>query len=271
MHPVLFSLGPISINTINIFLVLAFLFSGYVFWRHSRDEHYKEEIVFDGFLLAIVAGLLSARIGYILLNFEDFGFSFLKWVDILTNPGVSGVVGLVAMASYLLRFAKKNKWDEWEILDFWAPAMSLGLVFLYAGMFFDAGSYGVVTNLPLGVKFPGSFEARHPLQLYYALVYLILFIYLQWVENQYRTFEWYRFGKKTAQTGFVTAMFLVVTGVVTVALSFLKQNPILLLGVNLEIPIGFLALIFGLGLLFVRSGRELPLLKKKRYGKVERL
>lgn len=271
MHPVLFNLGPISINTINLFLVLAFLLSGYVFWKRGRDEHYKEEIIFDGFLLSLIVGVISARLGFILLNAGSFGFSFLKWIDIFANPGLSGVVGLFAMGVYLHRFAKKNKWDGLEILDFWVSAMSLGLAVLHLGMFFDMGSYGIVTNLPIGVKFPGSFEARHPLQLYYALFYVVLFVYLQWVEYQYRTFEWYRFGKKTAQTGFLLAMAMITTGIISIVFSFLKQTPILFLGINFEIIVGFLSFIFGVILLYVRSGRELPFFKKRQHGKIERL
>lgn len=271
MHPILFNLGPISINTVNVFLVLAFLLSGYVFWKRGRDEHYKEEIIFDGFLLSLIVGLISARVGFVLLNLDTFGFSFLKWIDIFAHPGLSGIVGLFAMGIYIYRFSRKNKWDGFEILDFWVSAMSLGLAVLHLGMFFDLNSYGIVTNLPIGVKFPGSFEARHPLQLYYAGFYLLLFVYLQWAEFQYRTFEWYRFGKKTAQTGFLLAMAMITSGIVMIAFSFLKEAPDVLFGVNLEIIVGFLSFIFGIILLYVRSGRELPFFKKRQHGKIERL
>lgn len=271
MYPVLFNLGPISINTINLFLVLAFLLSGYIFWKRGREEHYKEEIIFDGFLLSLIVGVISARLGFVLLNAGSFGFSVLKWIDIVSFPGFNGMLGLVAMGIYLYRFAKKNKWDGFEILDFWVSAMALGLAFLQIGLFFDTGSYGIVTNLPVGMTFPGSFEARHPLQLYYAVFYLGLFAYLQWVEFQYRTFEWYRFGKKTAQTGFLLAMALIANGIVTIGFSFLKNSPVLVLGVNLEIIAGFLSFIFGVILLYIRSGRELPFFKKRQYGRIERL
>jgi prolipoprotein diacylglyceryltransferase len=255
----------------NLFLVLAFLFSGFIFWKRGKEEHYKEEVIFDGFLLTGIFGVLAARLGFIILNPNIFGLSLFKWLDFMSYPGFNGVIGLIFMALYLYRFAKKNKWDGYEILDFWSLASSLGLAILHIGLFFDSGSFGVVTKLPIGVIFPGSFEPRHPVQLYYALFYFALFAYLQWSEWQYRSFEWYRYGKKTAQTGFLLAMTMILAGIGQVLLSFLKQTPVMAFGVNLELVTGFLAFILGIIILYLRSGRELPFFKKGHHGKIERL
>lgn len=271
MYPVLFTLGPISINTLNVFLALAFLVSSFIFWKRGREEHYKEELIFDGFLLSGIVGVIFARIGFVVLHAGDFGLAINKWFDVLSYPGLSGTVGLVAMGLYLYRFAKNHKWDAFEILDFWSGAMALGLAVLQVGLFFDGGGSGLPTQLPIGVVFPGNFEARHPVQLYFAVFYLLLFIYLQWAEFNYRTFEWYRSGKKTAQTGFLISIAMISSGIVQVGLSFLKIPTAEFFGVNIDQATGLLLFIAGLVLLYVRSGRELPILKRRRYAKVERL
>lgn len=271
MYPVLFSLGPITITTINVFLALAFLVSSFIFWKRGREEHYKEELLFDGFLLSGLAGVLAARIGYIALNAGDFGLSLLRWLDVFSYPGFSGSIGLAVMGMYLYRFAQRNKWDGFEILDFWAPAIALGLAVLHIGMFFDAGGYGLPTDLPWGVIFPGTFESRHPVQLYFALFYVLLFAYLQWVEFHYRTFEWYRSGKKTAQTGFLIAIAMSAAGISQVVFSFLKENLVQLYGVGVDQVVGLVLFLVGVGILYVRSGRELPFWKRRRHAKVERL
>lgn len=271
MFPVLFSLGPITFKTISLFLILAFLVSSFIFWRRGREEHYKEELLFDGFLLSGLVGVLAARAGYVVLNAGDFGFSLVRWLDFFSYPGFSGSIGLAVMGIYLHRFAKRSKWDSFEILDFWAPAMALGLAVLHVGLFFDGGGYGLASTLPWAVTFPGSFAARHPVQLYFAIFYVVLFAYLQWAEFHYRTFEWYRSGKKTAQTGFLVAVAMSTTGLVHVIFSFLKENPTQLYGIGIDQVIGMVLFFVGVGTLYVRSGKELPFLKRRRHAKVERL
>lgn len=258
MFPILIALGPLTIKTISLFYALAFLASGFIFWRRGREEHYKEDVLFDGFLLSIVAAVMFSRFGYILFHFDIFGFSVLKWVDFLTYPGMSGVFALIAAGAYLYRFAGKQKWDNFEILDFWAPAMTLGLAIISLGMFFDGGGYGNATNLPIGVTFPNLVEPHHPIQLYLLIFYLLLFVYLSWAEYHYRTFEWYRSSKKTAQTGYLTSVFVIAVGLINFVLSFFRPPTLVFYSVNIDLLISLLAFIAGVVMLYVRSGRVLP-------------
>ena len=81
MFPILLSLHPLTIYTIGVFMLIAFLVSGYVFWRKGREEHYQEEELFDAFLLTTLWGAVWARIGFVIINFGNFGFAPLKWLD----------------------------------------------------------------------------------------------------------------------------------------------------------------------------------------------
>ena len=74
MYPTLLSIGPVSIQTAGIFSVLAFLFTGFYFWKKSREEHYNEIEIFDGFILATIFSFIVARAVYIILNFGQFIF-----------------------------------------------------------------------------------------------------------------------------------------------------------------------------------------------------
>lgn len=273
MFPTLFSLGPLSIKTLSVFLALAFIMSSFIFWRRGREEHYKEDQLFDGFLLSVVVGLLAARIGFIIMHFGQFGASVVQMLDIVSNPGFSGLAGVVVAGLYLYRFAQRNKWDAYEIMDFWATAMALGLAIVYTGMFFDGSGYGYATGLPWGVVFPGVVEPHHPAQLYLAGFYMLLFWYLSWVEYRYRTFEWYRSGKKTAQTGFVISSFVIASGFMQVLLTFVKPPLMTLAFVNVDRLIAFVHLIAGILMLYVRAGRVLPFSEesRKRKARLERL
>lgn len=258
MYPVLFAYGPLTIKTMSLFLLLAFLSSAFIFWRRGREEHYKEDQLFDGFLLAVIFGLIIARVVYVVTNFQVFGFSFLNWLDVLSNPGFSGFAGLVASGWYLFRYSRKNRWDEYEVLDFFAPAVAIALTFASFGTFLDGSGYGYETNLPVGVTFPNVLEPHHPVQLYFFVFYLMLYLYLTWAEYHYRTFNWYRFSKSTAQTGFLLSAFIISVGLINFIFSFLKPPSLEIFGINLQAALSLVAFFIGVGLLYVRSGRVIP-------------
>lgn len=234
---------------------LAIFFAGYFFWRRGKEEHYSEENLFDGFVLAVLVGSLFGRLGFVFFHLEQFGLNLVRWLDIFAYPGINTLIFLVVASVYLYRYALRNRWDVFEVMDFAVGALCLGLFFSWLGLFFDGTGFGTATNLPLGMVFPGVFDRHHPVQLYYTIFYLILFIYLNRVEYRYRTFLWYRYGKKTAQTGFLTSIFLIFTGLFSLIVNFVSLPTLVVDGWRFDFGLSLTLLIFGLLLLGIRSGR----------------
>lgn len=264
MLPVLFSFGPITLRTVPLFVIVAWLLMAFVFWRKGREEHYSETELFDVWLQASLVGFLAGRVGHIVSNFELFNFSVIRWLDFFTYPGLQGLVAWLAATWALYRAAKKKKWDVFEILDFWSQATALGVAIICLGLFFDGTFYGVPTTWPVGVTFPGLFDRHHPTQLYFAGFFLALFWYLQHVELRYRTFRWYRAGKKTAQTGFLIASLIIASGVFSLVMTLLKPPSVLLQSLMVERVVSAAVAVLGLVLLYVRSGRTVSFRRKKR-------
>lgn len=264
MFPELFSIGSFSLRTLSIVLFVAFFLGAFVLWRKAREEHYPEDQVFDMFLVSSLLGAIGARVGYILFNFGQFGFSPLKWFDMISNAGFNGIIGIFVAGVYIYKYAQRKKWDSFEILDFWMISISLMLALVYFGQFLDGSGAGYPTSLPIGVVFPGLFEPVHPVQLYHSAFFLVLFFYLSKVELEYRNFQWYRSGKKSAQTGFLLSMSLLGGGLFFFILSFFKPAIIEIWGTNIDQMIALLIFISGGLLLYHRSGRPLPFTREKK-------
>lgn len=262
MLPTLFAFGPIVIKSFNVMLFLAMFFGMFVFWRKGKEEHYDEMMLFDGLLLAHAFGAVAARAAYIVLHFDQFGLNLIAWLDIFSHPGLMLFVFYLVSALYLFRFSRKKKWDEFEILDFWILGVTASLVFVWIGYFLAGASFGQPTSLPWGIIFPGLLERHHPLQLYFVLFYGLLFWYLSWVEFRYRTFAWYRAGKNTAQTGFLLSMFLLFTGLVSLLLSFISIAGLVVFSIRIDMFVSALMVLVGAGMLYARSGRDLPFKRK---------
>ncbi|PIY80236.1 MAG: hypothetical protein COY80_04030 [Candidatus Pacebacteria bacterium CG_4_10_14_0_8_um_filter_42_14] len=257
MFPVIFSIGPFVLPTAVVCNILAFILALYTFWRKGREEHFEEHQIFDTFLLAVIAGFLAARIGYITFHFDAFGFSVIKWLDLGQAPGLIAEVGVLAAALVVLYLAAENKWDKFEALDFWTLAIVTGFPLVLLGMFFSGSGIGKATNMPWGVVFPGLVDPHHPVQLYALVFFVGLSYYLHWVESKYRTFVWYRASRTGAETGFLVGVGSLTTGVYFLLLSLVRPGQLVVGGLTLDWILFVALAIFGFVVLYLRSGRTL--------------
>jgi len=263
MWPTIINIGSFRLQSLTLLAILALFFTAFIFWRKGKEEHYDTAELFDAFLLSGFFGVIIGRLAFVLFHWEVFSQDWPLIFNIVKSPGNEPLLALSAAAIYLYLLAKKHKWDPFEVLDFWVTAISLGMVFVYFG-FFLAGTYaGQLTTVPWGIVIPGTFEKSHPVQLYFMLFYLFLFNYLLRVEYKYRTFDWYRYGKKTAQSGFLLAMFLILAGLFYLTMNMLSLPGMVVQGKVLDPFIYILVSLIGLILLFYRSGRSLKSNKKR--------
>ncbi len=257
MFPILFSVGPVVFKTLNLFYLVSFLAAGFVFWRKGREEHYEEDILFDGLMYALIVGGIISRIGFIIFNFSRFGFNVISWFDIFSMPGFDSLFGLIGGTLILIRHAKKQKWDVFEILDFWVLAISISTAIMWFGSFFDGTRFGNATQMPWGMVFPGVTDKHHPVQLYAGVLYAGVFWILSKLEYKYRTFEWYKSKRKSAQTGFLFCLFLILCGFSNLVLSLIMPAQFVFSGIVFDQVIALMIMVLGGGLLYVRSGRKI--------------
>jgi phosphatidylglycerol:prolipoprotein diacylglycerol transferase len=136
MLPVLVSVGSIKIYTFGVFLVLAFFWGSFLLWRLMRLTSHKEEVVFDGLFIAIALGLFFARFFYVLDNFSQFGFSFLKFILINGYPGLSLYGGLLGAFFVLYLYFLSKKVRPLQIGDYFVPPLFISLAIGFLGRFF---------------------------------------------------------------------------------------------------------------------------------------
>lgn len=265
MFPTIFNIGPFHLQTLSVFQALAFFSCALVFWRRAKEESYSEARVFDGFLLSFIVGWLSGRIGYVLVNLDQFGWDILKWLNVIYYPGIQLLLALLGATLYLYFYAKKQKWDAFEILDWWSQSLAMGLIWLYIGYFFAGVLFGNVTQMPWGIVFPGVFEPHHPTQLYFVLFLLMMYKFLSWLEYNYRTFGWYRSGKKTAQTGFLFIVFLISYGLFSLFMIFFQPPQFQIGELTFDSLVYLFLIVCGLYLMLMRANRSLFSLKEKRF------
>lgn len=256
MLPILFEFPFFQLKSLTVLAFLAFFFSAFIFWRKGREEHYNTFEIFDAFLLSGLFGFVTGRLAFIVFHWSLFEANVFQIFNITGRPGNEPLIALTAAVFYLYRRASKNKWDAFEILDFYVTGISLGMIFVYAGFFLDGSYGGTFTQMPWGIIALGTFEKTHPTQLYSLFYYLFAYLYLSKMEYSYRTLEWYRSGKKTAQSGFLFSTFLIMTALFHLITGPTRLPSMFFNGLVLDYFVYLLVLIFGLVLLYKRSGRS---------------
>lgn len=184
IDPVAFHLGPLSVNWYGLSYLLGFTACwGVLTWRikHSSfSRGFTTEQLSDMVFYAALGTIVGGRLGYML---------FYAWPELVANPwllfqvwkgGMSFHGGLLGVIAALWIYAKKINKSVFDITDFVAPAVPLGLGAGRIGNFINGELWGRVTDVPWGMVFPNAGGyARHPSQLYeLALEGVLLFVIL---------------------------------------------------------------------------------------------
>ena len=259
---------PHGIHWYGLMYVLAFAAAWWLGQRRLRagrlpgiDENAYGDLLFYGML----GVLLGGRIGYVL--FYDLP-AFLADPLVLLNVrggGMSFHGGLLGVMAAGLWWCRKHRMHWFDVMDFVAPLVPLGLGFGRIGNWIGGELWGRVTDSPLGVVFPRALPAeyanlpleqlrvlhaqgvlepfaRYPSQLLQALLEgLVMFAVLWW------------FSAKPRPRFAVSGMFALLYGVFRIVAEFFRQPDAqygylafgwLTMGMVLSLPLVVIGLVF---------------------------
>jgi phosphatidylglycerol:prolipoprotein diacylglycerol transferase len=209
--PVALQLGPLAIRWYGLMYLVGFVGG----WWLARVRARRPGAVctaeqVDDLLFYVALGvILGGRIGYML---------FYGWDQLVQNPlnllriwegGMSFHGGFLGVLLAVWLFARKLAVPFWDVVDLIAPVVPIGLGTGRLGNFINGELWGGPTDLPWAFVVDGV--ARHPSQLYEALLEgLVLFVIL-WV-----------YSSRPRPTMAVSGMFALVYGLFRSAVEFVR-------------------------------------------------
>ena len=201
INPIAFSLGPIQVHWYGLMYLIGFVSAWLL--AHWRMKHYKldwtSEQISDLIFYAAIGVILGGRVGYMLFyNFPELVHDPLSLFKIWQG-GMSFHGGLLGVLLALWIFARKFGKAFWNVGDFIAPLVPIGLGAGRIGNFINGELWGRVTDMPWGMVYSHvDSQPRHPSELYeFGLEGIGLFILVWW------------YARKPRPAGRVSAVFLI--------------------------------------------------------------
>lgn len=216
--PIAVSIGPVSIHWYGIMYLLGFAAFMLLGTRRTRDEWRGmtradiEDLLFFGVLGVILGG----RLGFCFLYQPEWFLShpldiFKVWQGGMSAHG--GIIGSILAAALFARLRGKT---FFTVTDFVAPLVAPGLMFGRIGNFINGELWGraASSDLPwaMAFKHSGSMIARHPSQLYEALLEGVLLFTVVWI-----------YSAKPRESGKVGALFCMGYGTVRFIVEYFRE------------------------------------------------
>ncbi len=254
MWPTLVSVGPLSIHSFGVLILLGVFFGGLSVWTKGREEGFEEEAIMDGWLLSGLVSLVTGRIGYILTHWQDFGGNWYRMLFVTKYPGLSFEAALVGSLLALTGWGLSKKWSVFKWLEVAVLGITVVLIWGFAGSFLAGNNLGVAVSGWWGLPFPGVDGNRFPVQLSWVVLLWLGLRLMRRLEQEYRRFSWYQHDKDEARPGFVLGIFLVLVGFLRFSLSFVTADLTWRGPLTLDAWWGLSFIVAGVLLILIRSG-----------------
>lgn len=225
MAPILFTVGPFNAYSFGIFLSLAFLFSTFIVWKFSKIE-LKEDEYMDAFLYSCVAALVSARLFYIIKNFNQFGYNILKYFVVRETPGLSMIGAIGGGLIFLYLYSRKKKIDFLHLADILSIAGSAALFFAKIGEQLGGAAFGKKTDLFMGIKVIGMTGRYFPVEILESLAFFLVTVFLIWYYHKAEKNKWPK--------GLAFYLFLELAAIIIFLVEYLKVTTVYLYNLSIR-------------------------------------
>lgn len=236
MSEVLANIGRFPVYTLSFFVVLAYFWYSFVVYKKGLEYRYAPESLLDLCVLGGVFGWLGSRVEFVLSHLSVFQTNWLRMFLLSAYPGYGYfglLIGLVFGVGLLSRRGEIKFFDGVDLLGLGLPG---AIAFERLGRVFS-GQASLVFGLPI--------------EIFQAFLFLVIFVWLWKLEGEYRTFEWYRFRKTQAKSGFIFGSFLFLSGLVIAASHVWPK-------LNLSaLVFGLVSILLGMMVVYRQSGRSL--------------
>lgn len=216
INPIALDLGALQVHWYGLMYLIGFAAAWWLGMTRAKkvNSGWTEDQVSDLIFWGALGVVLGGRFGYVLFYNFDYFLQNPLWLFHVWEGGMSFHGGLLGVIAVIYLWGKKHNKSLFDMGDFAAPLIPIGLGCGRLGNFIGGELWGRAADVPWAVVFPrapGGF-ARHPSQLYEALLEGIVLFFVIW---------W--FSSKPRPRMAVSGLFLVLYGVFRSFVEFFRE------------------------------------------------
>jgi len=196
LNSVIFRLGKLQVRWYGVLIASGIIIAYVVARVRIKAENINEDQVIEGLFYGVIAGVIGARIYYVIFNWDYFSKNpsdiFKTWNGGLAIHGA--IIAAIIVAFLYTRLKKNVTFGFLQILDIALMVFPLAQAIGRWGNFFNYEAFGKPTDLPWKMFVPvqnrpfayRKFEYFHPTFLYESIWDLIVFSILFTYTKKYR-------------------------------------------------------------------------------------
>lgn len=214
MHPLIFSIGPLDslsdwwhdpfeLHWYAVLIAVGYILGMYLAGRQARRLGKNADVIMDLTFYLLLAGLVGARLLFILVSWRDYLADPLLLFRFWTG-GLVFYGGFLGALVFLFWYCQRYKLSLRSTADILIPSVALAHAFGRLGCFMAGCCFGSPTEQPWGIVFPLGSMAHssqisnelihahehslpvHPTQLYEASGELGIYFFLLWLRSRQR-------------------------------------------------------------------------------------
>lgn len=166
INPVVFSIGSKPVYWYALIILTGFLLGLLFVYCTCEKRGVKRDNIWDIALFGLIAGIIGARIYYVLFALDEFS-SFWDTLKVW-NGGLAIYGGIIGAAVSSFIYCRIKKLNTRNVFDICAPGLLIGQAIGRFGNFVNAEVFGRETSSLLGMSINGR-PPVHPLFLYESL------------------------------------------------------------------------------------------------------
>jgi prolipoprotein diacylglyceryl transferase len=219
-------LGFYDLRWYSLLFAMGFVLSFILIKRQFKIEQVSEEKLDILFIYIVVATVLGARLGHCLFYEFDYysrhpieillPFRFFPEFELTGFRGLASHGGAIGILIAVLIYSKTQKMNALWVLDKLALVIPLAAGCIRVGNLFNSEMIGNPTDVPWAFVFENVDSLpRHPGQLYEAISYFSIFLFLNLISMNVKR-----------ENGFMFGLFLVLMFSARFFLEFFKINQV---------------------------------------------
>ncbi|MBL7574847.1 Prolipoprotein diacylglyceryl transferase [Peptoniphilus asaccharolyticus DSM 20463] len=186
INPVAFTIFGIEVMWYGILIAIGALSAITIANKLGKREGFKEDIIYDYAMIALLLGVVGARAYYVIFNL-DYYMQHTSEILAIRNGGLAIYGGIITGVIVGIVYTKIKGIKFFKLADVIAPGLALAQGIGRWGNFVNQEAHGAPTDVTWGIMIDGV--KVHPTFLYESILDVGIFIFLYFFLYNKKKFE----------------------------------------------------------------------------------